>query len=696
MRHSSIPIVFVGATALLAALAAAPLGAQSAAPEPGWNEPRALELVRRAQQSRQLHRVDEDMVNYQADARGYVYFLLDHPESGRQSLVRTDQVAVDVYWQAPDQVRQHIVGWRERKELPVSRLYYYLDRLTVVQDNYGDGIMIADGDNVNDVPHPAAAGSERIYDFQLADSTTLRLPGAAEPVRVFELRIRPRDPSQPAAIGSLFVDAASGAVVRMDLTFTRAAYIDRRLDYINVTLENGLWQGRFWLPHEQRLEIRREVPELDFPVGTIIRTRMRVSNYRFNQELPRAVFYAPRITAAAREEREGFAFEQPIDAERRLEGIGRPLDVAELRREARGLVRRQALSGLPRSRLHLPSASDVFRYNRAEGAVLGLGGSHSPVAGVALRAHGGWAFGAERPLGRLELTRTGIGSAVSIGGYLNRPRDVGVGPVASGTMNTLNALIAAADYTDLFRTSGIEAGAQRELGAFWSGDLDLRWERHRSFGQGAATALFNGEEFRPVRPIDEGDFVGGQLALRRAAPAGTDWVWRGEFAAAGGALSAADGAAAFAQPSLSLGAQRNWRARDARLELDGSAGFSVAEIPRQMLFLIGGRGTVSGYPFRGFGGDRYAVGRAALSADLHRPWLRGRLFAETGWAGVGERNRGPLEQWGAVPTDGLVTGVGAGVGIFYDLLHVDVGRGLGAGGRWEISVEAQRAFWDWL
>jgi len=105
-----------------------------------WNSPRATELLIRAQERRQLQQVDTAMLNYQADARGYVYFLLDHPESGRQNLVRTDQVAVDVYWRAPDEVRQHIVGWRERKELPVSRLHYYLDRLTVVQDNYGDGI----------------------------------------------------------------------------------------------------------------------------------------------------------------------------------------------------------------------------------------------------------------------------------------------------------------------------------------------------------------------------------------------------------------------------------------------------------------------------------------------------------------------------------------------------------------------------
>jgi hypothetical protein len=696
-RFTGLNSLLVVALLALAAPAAAQSPAAPAAPpaHDGWNTPRALELLGRAQERRQLQQVDTAMLNYQADARGFVYFLLDHPESGRQSLVRTDQVAVDVYWQAPDQVRQHIVGWRERKDLPVSRLHYYLDRLTVVQDNFGDGIMIADGDNVNDVPHPAAPGAERIYDFQLVDSLTLRLPGAAEPVRVYELRVRPKQPDQPAVVGSMFVDAATGAVVRMDFTFTRAAYVDRRLDYINVSLENGLWRGRFWLPHEQRLEIRREVPEIDFPVGTIIRTRMRVGNYRFNQPLPHTLFYAPRITASPRAERERFAFEQPIDAERRLEGIGPPLDVAEVRREARQLVRRQALSGLPQTRLRLGAASELFRYNRAEGAVLGMGVSLAPSPELGLRLHGGWAFGAGHPLARVELIHPRPVGAVSLAGYLNRPAEVGIAPAASGVLNTLSALFTGTDFTDLYVTDGAALGMQRQLGPRWNARLDLRAERHRSLER-TVTSAIGGDAFRPVRPVDEGDFAGGGLVVRHAAPAGTDRVWRAELRADAGALSAGDSLIWFAQPRVAAGVERNFRWRDARLAVEGAAGASVGELPRQALWLLGGRGTVGGHPFRAYGGDRFALGSATLSADLHRPWLRGRLFAETGVVGATAVGRPALDRWGAQPSDGLITGIGAGAGIFYDLLHVNVARGLGAGGRWEFSIEAQRAFWDWL
>jgi hypothetical protein len=482
----------------------------------------------------------------------------------------------------------------------------------------------------------------------------------------------------------------------MDFTFTRAAYIDRRLDYINVSLENGLWKGRFWLPHEQRLEIRREVPELDFPVGTIIRTRMRVGDYRFNEPLPNSLFYGRPITIAPREQREAFAFEQSIDAERRLEGIGRPLDVAEVRREARQLLRQQAISGLPRTRFHLSAASDLFRFNRAEGAVLGLGGSFSPAEDMSVRLHGGWAFGAAHPLARSELVLPRSFGTWTLSAYANQPRDVGIEPAASGVLNTLSALLAGEDYTDLYAATGASLGVQRDLGPRWVADVGLRIERHRSLEQNATTTLLGEQRFRAVRPITAGEFGSLGFGIRRVAPAGTDWVWRGELRNDAGALSIGDAVGVFTQPRLAAGLERNWTWRDARFELDGSAGTTVGEIGAQSLFLVGGRGTVAGYGFRTFGGDRFALGSAALSADLYRPWLRGRVFTQAGWVGVSATNRAVPDSWGVRPTGGVITSVGAGIGIFYDLLHVNMARGLNAGGRWELSVEAQRAFWGWL
>jgi hypothetical protein len=693
-----IPAGRFGVSLLAVALAlssASPIRGQAAIDQE-WNSARALELVARAQQRRAELRVDTAMLNYRADARGYVYFLLDHAESARQSLVRTDQVAVDVFWRAPNEVRQRIVGLRERKELPVSRLHYYLDRLTVVQDNFGDGIVIADGENVRDVPHPVAPNSATVYDFRLADSLALRLAGSPEPIRVYELNVRPKDSSRPAAIGSVFVDAASGSLVKLELTFTAAAYTDRRLDHINVVLENGLWRGRFWLPHEQQLEIRREMPELDFPVGTIIRTRMRIGNYRFNQELDPWVFFGPRVTAAPREEREAFAFEQEIDAERRLEGIGRPLQMAELRQEARVFVRRQPLSGLPRSRLHLAGASDLFRYNRAEGVAVGIGASITPAAALSMRVRGGWAFGPDLPQARIEIEpRIGVFQP-GLTLFLHEPRDVGDQPAASGSVNTLSALIAGRDYFDLFTASGGKLALREPITPGTAAEAGLRVERHRSLDLSTTRSLLPSHGFRPVLPVDDGALFGGWLAVRRISLQGADRAWQLEARADLGRLRSGGERFTFLRPKVRLELEQQWGWRESALTLDGTAGLVIGEIPRQSLFLIGGRGTVAGHPFRQHGGDTFATLRGMYSVDLHRPWLRGHLFAEAGYASVHGAGARAAELWGVGPTDRIIGGVGGGIGVFYDLLRLHTARGVGPDGRWEVWVEARRGFWEWL
>ncbi len=285
---------------LAAPLLALPLAAQEpAAREAGWDDARVMELVRRAQARRAETVADTALASYQADARGYVYFYLDRRDTGDRTLVKTDQVALDVYWKAPAFSKQRIVGLRDEKKLPTN-INYHLDHLSVVQDNFGERIRLGDGDEVRDVLHPAARGSETFYRFRVADSLSIRLPGAAEPVRVYEVRVRPRDMDQPAFLGSVFVDQRRGDLVRMDFTFTPSSYVDRYLDYINISLDNGLWKERFWLPNQQQVEIRRQLPELDFPAGGVIRATMRVSNYRFNQPIGDEFFRGPKVVAVPR------------------------------------------------------------------------------------------------------------------------------------------------------------------------------------------------------------------------------------------------------------------------------------------------------------------------------------------------------------------------------------------------------------
>jgi hypothetical protein len=680
------------------ALAALAAPAAAAAQDGAWNSGRALELIQRAQERRQVALSDTGMVDYQADARGYIYFYLDRRDTGERSLVKTDQVALDVYWKAPNLSKQRIVGLRDERNLPTN-IRYHEDHLTVVQDNFGDLIRLGDGDEVADVLHPAANAGPSAYDYRLADSTTIRLPGAEEPVRVYKVQVRPKDASRPGFVGSVFVDRRGGDIVRMEFTFTPISYVDEQLDYINVLLENGLYKGRFWLPNRQQVELRRQVPELGLPAGGMIRGTMRNSNYRFNQGLDPGLFAGRRVVSVPVAQREAFGFEQPIDAELREAGLSAMGELGDIRREAAELVGRRLLSGLPGTRIDLSSASGTLRYNRAEGLAIGPGIRFSPREQVSVGIRGGYATAARHAFGEAEVWNGTLPNRVGLGVYANVPRDVGVGPVGSGAMASLTALLAGYDFTDPYFVTGAELRVDRAVGRGWNGAFRLRAENHESAELATDFSLLGGgSHFRPVMPIDEGELYGATIALRRPVPAEVARGFSFGLSLEGAMTAQGDILSGHVRPRIDAGYVTRGSS-GSELTVDASAGAATGDVPRQQLYLLGGRGTVPGYAFRGYGGDQFAMARATYAAELFRPFVRGRVFAAGGWAG----QAGTLDpfQGGVVrPPLDLRTGgmfsVGAGVGLLFDIIRIDVARGLGEGGVWELIVEANPSFWDFL
>ena len=99
--------------------------------------------MERATVRRDLPRGDSTLRNYTARANGFVYFYLDRQESDERTLVKVDQIALELYWMSPERTKQRIVGLRDVSRLP-NRMYYHLDHLTVVQNGFGDVIKIGD------------------------------------------------------------------------------------------------------------------------------------------------------------------------------------------------------------------------------------------------------------------------------------------------------------------------------------------------------------------------------------------------------------------------------------------------------------------------------------------------------------------------------------------------------------------------
>jgi hypothetical protein len=676
-----------GAALLLILALCAPAAAAAQHPDAaGWDAPRVLALVAAARDRRAEARADADLLDYETYAEGFVYFYLDREDTDELILIKVDQVALEVYWAAPDRTKQRIVGMRESSQLP-NRQHYHIDHLTVVQDEFPDVIRIGDGDEVQAVAHPVAPAAEAVYSYRLSDSLTIRLPGALEPVRVYQIDVRPRFPERPGYVGSIFVDRATAALVRLTFTFTPASYVDRRLDYIRITLDNGLWEGRYWLPYEQRLEIRREVPELDFPAGSVIRGVFRIGEYTFNQGLPPAVFRGPSVIALPREMREQHAFQRGLFEGIDAEDLAPSAELARLEAQARELIGARLLSGLPAARLRLGSASSALRFNRAEGLYLGAGTTFA-LAGSLAHLKAGWALGAAHPVASLTaraVASPGVRPRLEL--YLNQPRDLGVVMPAPGVLNTFSATFLGRDWLDPYYASGAALALEQRAGATWVGRLLLEAERHHPAERTVESVPFSDELFRAVLPVDAGTRLSAALGASRDPGGLRTAGWTGDFVVRAGAWEGE----AFLRPAARLALFRHWQDGRVHAEARMHASANLGALPVQHVFLLGGPGTLPGFAYRSFAGDRYALAELDLSREVLDPWLRLRLIGSLGWAAGDATAAEPL----GIPTAGPRASAGVGVGLFYDILRLHLVRGLN-GGDWGLLFSVRSAFEDLL
>ncbi len=678
-----------------------------------WNTPEARTLLERGRAAREGVVAEGSLQSYQALTEGHIYFYVD-PEGGEQALIRVDQVAVELFWEAPDLVRQRIVGERSETRLPVRDFRYYLDRLTLVQYGFGDEIEVGHGLDVAGVPHPLArppgGDPERErYDVRLADSVSLRLPGTDAPLRIHELQVRPRDPSQPAVLGSIFLNAADGQLVRMAITFTPASYVDPRTDRIQVSLDYGLWEGRYWLPNRQELEVRREVPELDFGVGTVIRAVLRVGDYELNAPMPSHLLGAPSVTQAPAGLRSAYPFRTGLFEEMQRDGVGgvvTRVDRRVLEAEAARLLGNRPPSGLSPLRFHLPDLSSVVRADRVRGVQGGMGSSLRVGGSGRIRGWGGYAAASGHPALRLELEVPGDGPW-RFGGKatLNEGVDLGARPAAPGVVSTLGSLFWGEDYLDLYRRRGAWVAASRTLGEAGSASA-IGGSLGGSPAGGGQTRLRvqGGIERHDPAPVRwESAPLGGRTASRgQASPE----VTPGRFASLGLHLDHREEGVGFGGWGGPLGSRLELRGEGellaggagVGLRVEGGAALSrratdgshevrthlafgtrTGDVLVQQARYLGGRGTVPGIPFRQARGPIWALGGAEVSRDLQTPWVRLRGGVDLGW------------------TDNTaLAGVRAGVGLFFDLLRIDLARGMTREGEWQLLLGIDPLWWSRL
>jgi len=445
-----------------------------------WNDQRTLALVDRATARRAEQLADTGLTDYQATAHGYVTFLgqLGEGFPTPPKIIKADELELEVYWRAPNLSKQLIVGRRDTLLLPTD-IAYHRDHLGIVQNNFPNIIRIGDGDEVADVPHPLSPVGLREYDFAVSDS--FAIGQASQRIRVYEVKVRPKDDKQPRVVGALYIDQSAGQVVRMNLSFTRAAFLDQSLEELSVVLENRLVGGRFWLPSRQEIEIRRTGTWMDFPARGIIRGRWEIGDYKFNTSPARSLFVGPEIVQEPPAQLKKYPWTgQVLDSLPPDVRAVTDVDVQRVQAEARELVRARALERSQQVRMSARKVSDFVHVNRVEGLAVGDGAEKQIGDGFSIAARARYGIDDRDGKGAVTLAWTRPSGAGVQLFALRDFRQAGDITERSSVVNSLAAQEFGSDDTDPYLARGAGVGIDFPVAGSWRWRVESTVERQDS------------------------------------------------------------------------------------------------------------------------------------------------------------------------------------------------------------------------
>ena len=255
---------------------------------------------------------------------------------GRDRLAYRSEGAAQVRWQRDRGAHVRVLGARlaipmaqgtpgegeaevDTDLTDVMAIPYYpgMDELWLF-NMFGNGI--GDGDDGPEAGtyliHPVAEGSEATYTFAIGDSMAIALPDGRS-IRLRELRAMPRTPSWNAVAASLWFELDGAHLVQAALRFSdrldawelaqredstafedvpffaRPLVTPLQLDLTGMTIEYGLYEGRFWLPRLQGAEFATRISAMRAPLT--IEQRFRYASVNGDVTFPTLANVAPPL-----------------------------------------------------------------------------------------------------------------------------------------------------------------------------------------------------------------------------------------------------------------------------------------------------------------------------------------------------------------------------------------------------------------
>lgn len=687
---------------------------------PVYDSPATRRLVERVIE--ESGNVPEGLRDYRAAFRGTMTLALAADSAAGGDLpVTVDEFAGELRWAREGHLHQFIHDHQVRLLVPAPyTLGTILDDPWVIPHLYGPTIaglsltQTAGGPREDEdggaAIHPFGELGPRYYRYEAGD--TIRIRVRDETVTLVPIRVRPR-PDVPAGaprvVGSFFIDTERAAVARARFGYVEGGGgVSVRRTGTFLELENGLWEGRYWLPFRQRREVQVVSPLLGGAVaGRIV---SEFSDYELNTG------WSPEGAPLAQLFRDQTPDPADVDPAGAAGTLGTAewdiADFADLRRIATEAAEDD--DDALRLALHYERGDHFFRYNRVEGAYLGLGLILAPTGPAErswdLYATAGWAFAGETPRGEVvgrwrapapPAFIPGIEWGLEAAAY-RRLRDTrAFGPTFQwDLLYTLPALFGGSDLRDYYDATGAALSLVADWGS-WTGRIGGRWEQQDSVARNTDRYLFGtADEFPPLIAAAPGTHAALEGEVAYAHGSGAFGLGNSAIVSLRGEVGVADFRFGRAIGLLSLRRSLGIFTLAGRLDF----GHAWGAVPPQKFFRFGATEGLRGFGHNEFGGTTAAIARGRFLIGLPpygaRPLARSGIFilpplrpalvllGEAGWAEVSERALPQLDRLNSVPTDGARGSVGVGLSLFNDFFTIEYIRPLedDREGRWYVGL----------
>ena len=668
-------------------------------------------------------RVPDSLASYQSRIETEASLLV-RDTLGREHTAEIEQFASDAQWERGGRYDLHIVGYRSQSVgVPYSTLT--ITRGWTVPVLYGERLSLGvyfnsrrrrstQGDTLVGV-HPFARDRDKYYRYSGGDTVTV-LHAGSRSIPIARIRVRPTaqsDSKLSVFDGEIDIDAQRMQIVRMRGQFlvigrhrspvgrvieatvglTSAAYVE----FVNSEVD-----GKYWLPTFQRSEFQAGFA-LFGQTRPVFRVVSNIGGIRVTERASTSDSLERRRVSVA------WAPSDSVDRFDDWQGEIGMRSAAVHSDDFEDLAPVEwRTTGPPRFTLFPSNTAKIFRFNRVEGAFLGLAPTvdfRSLIPGLSTGAFGGWAF-TEKTLrggafvdyvrGGNRFGARGERALASTNDFrLPLSEDPGIG-----------ALIASADNDDYVDRSTAVLSMTHTFGSVSSGLLTLQAGAGRDRAEVARLTHgpIGGGTFRLNRGVDEGDYALGSVDLEFHPNATGDFVAPGIGAKVH--QEAGAGALNWQRTELSLSARKYFG--QLSLAAHGDGGAVTGDVPPQKLFELGGYETLPGYAYKEFAGDRAAVfrGFASYRFDIWKRPIRIRNFylpalnpglgmsIQGGWTELSSQAaRDAALRLGSNPdgaalsvaTDGIRATFGGGITLFSDLLRIGASRPIDHGGRWRFT-----------